>query len=433
MSEENLEQVNKIKSALSLYLERHKESSVSPINLGGTIQAAVENPWSDDSIKIFISSEVEPVVHILNKVRLPERFSAIYHINEKKMEFIYTAYPLPKKHTHVKNREFTFNFQGKSYPCKFSTSSDELLIIAEYSRPVSDSTTSHRNLQSFNTYARNKSNTSLNSSTPLGEPLSFWVGNVDWNNENDEENIVTLAENLTFFMSYLDRASPFIVVHPPKVPEEIARAIRERSVKEQFPTVISGRPMDDILLQFWRGCITGSQFSRFINAYRVLEYSAFFMVEEKIRSSIRKSLLSPDALSDVDKIIDKISAGFGSDKLQDSQKIEVLFRECVSLSRLWSEVLHHNNSFTSETRFDGGFCAQSLIKSGWTQSDFEQNGHVVVPQLLKKVRNALSHGKDQATATCITPTHHNMLRLKPWADLARTAAEEVMIYKRYTI
>lgn len=432
MAEQSEPPLVEVTVALKPFLERHQESSVSTIDLlPDRKQTIVENPWSDESLILLVATDDQELISCLNNVMLPERFSAIYHIDTEEIEFIYTAYPVRQELVHTKDRQFSFTYDGKTFECAFKRSSDRLLTIADASRPTAESATGHRNLQSFNTYVRRQRAPQPNivSSTPIGEPISFWVGKVKF----DEEEIVTLARHINFYMSYFDRVTPFIIIHPPKTPDELTALRKERISKEYFPSSIAARKVDEILLQFWNACTSGDSFARFLNAYRILEYCAYFFIEEKQRNAIRRALAAPDALEDLDRIVDKISTTIGLDKLQDHSKIEALFKEYVSPSKLWEEISIYQNTFASESTFDGGFSAPALTKIGWTLSDFETPGLVTVPQALRKVRNALSHGKDQATALCITPTPHNMLRLRPWAELARTAAEEVMIYKKYTV
>ncbi|MBL1256848.1 hypothetical protein [Methylocystis sp. Sn-Cys] len=418
-----------LKSKLKPFLDRHADSKVSTAKLATQEHVIIENPWSDESVIILLKDESDDIVGILNRIILPQRFSALYHIEDKRLELIYTAYPLKSQVAQSASRSFKFNFGDKEYVCEFKTSSNSLLEIAGASRPFGESTTQHRNLQSFNTYSRTRKDMQIATSTPLGEPISFWINDIEW----DEDYVVQMAMHLNFYMLYFDRSSPFILIHPPKATDSIASSFKRREPTESFPSVISGRKMDDILLQFWHGCISGNSFTKFLNAYRILEYSSFFYMEERLRSSIRKALASPDAFGNLDRVVDKISSTIGADRLKDSQRLSMLCKECLCMDRLWGEIENNKDVFSSDCVFDGGFTSPRLVNNGWKRSDFETNGIDTVAQALRNVRNALSHGKDQATALCITPTHHNMLRLRPWSELARTVAEDVMVYKKYMV
>lgn len=415
---------------LKPFLNRHsQETKISEAEISEQKKFFVENPWVDESVMIILDCNNQKTFDVLNRVILPERLSAIYHTETKCIEFIYTAYKLRSGYEHVSNRRFKFKYKGNELDCWFGKSSDDLLEIAGATRPVTESTTGHRNLQSFATYVKIKMQPGEISSTPIGEPISFFVKEIEW----DEEFAVDLARNLTFYMLYLDRVSPFIIVHPPRTPNDLREIRPERESPQAFPSIVTGRAIDDILLQFYEGCIIGGSFTRFLNAYRIIEYASLFYVEEQNRNAIRRALAAPDALSDLDRIIDKISSSLTLEKGRETNRIGLIIKACVGVPRLCSEMNYHKAAFSVKTAFDGGFSVTPLMQTELTEDNFPQVMFDNVTHALKNVRNALSHGRDQATALCITPSHHNMLRLRPWADLARTVAEEVMVYKKYAI
>lgn len=55
-----------------------------------------------------------------------------------------------------------------------------------------------------------------------------------------------------------------------------------------------------------------------------------------------------------------------------------------------------------------------------------------VSDAFRKIRNALSHGKDQETTGVIRPTPKNVNLFQPWVHLISAAAGEVVLYKDVT-
>src|SRR5688572_30313825 len=85
----------------------------------------VEKPWGDASLRLRFSQHAEAIVRVLNQLRLPPLFSAMWHQNTHDLEFIYS----PVK-ARVHGRKFQFQYSGKTYGCRFDNCSDRLLTLA---------------------------------------------------------------------------------------------------------------------------------------------------------------------------------------------------------------------------------------------------------------------------------------------------------------
>ena len=73
----------------------------------------------------------------------------------------------------------------------------------------------------------------------------------------------------------------------------------------------------------------------------------------------------------------------------------------------------------------------ALVTTSDNETTFCGNGMIKLCHALRKLRNTLSHGKDQETAGVITPTARNFYLLAPWIHLIATAAGEVMLFKDF--
>jgi hypothetical protein len=61
------------------------------------------------------ATDSDALIDALNNVRLPERYTAIWHGDSETFEVIYTAFPLPLT-ADVASRAFTFKHKGFTYP-----------------------------------------------------------------------------------------------------------------------------------------------------------------------------------------------------------------------------------------------------------------------------------------------------------------------------
>jgi len=160
---------------------------------------AVKSPWGDTSIEIVLPSkakDLNALIEALNNVVLPERFTALWHVDTQKLEFIYTTYP-----THEADRSFVFKHRGSTYECTFGDSSNRLLLIAEAYYGVGPTSTDYRNLDTFSDYALSKKGRTGYERIPNARPLSFWINGLKkW----DTDKMLDLALHLNFYMSYYD-------------------------------------------------------------------------------------------------------------------------------------------------------------------------------------------------------------------------------------
>ncbi len=137
--------------------------------------SSILTPWGDDSLQILIPADPHdsaPLIDSLNKVILPKRLSALFELEARRLEVIWTALKIPPSLEEISKREFTFCFHGKEHKCYFSESSSHLLNIARRAVPIGQSNTNFRNLNSFSRYALE-----LDGATRdrlFGKPKSFY-------------------------------------------------------------------------------------------------------------------------------------------------------------------------------------------------------------------------------------------------------------------
>ena len=155
-----------------------------------------------------------------------------------------------------------------------------------------------------------------------------------------------------------------------------------------------------------------------------------YYLDKNAKSEIRKLLIKPDSLDNVDGTIGEVVGILtGTKQIHDSQKIETFVRETLDYKIIWNEVEKNIDIFSQQTVFEGGYKADSLISRRCTEESFQSNGITTLMGRLRDIRNALSHGKDQRSGCVISPTFHNQKLIKPWAYLTFIISQEIMIYK----
>jgi hypothetical protein len=389
----------------------------------------IKSPWGDSTIDIRIPENYDTLFDTLNNVLLPERFAAIWHVDTKSFEIIYTAFPLRGHQEDVAKRAFTFSFEGDEYECQYGKSSDRLLTIAEYYVWRGMSSSNHRNLQSFQYFVEAKKGS--DDAFPFPEdsiPTSLWIRNLEW----DQEKAVELAMHLNFYMSYFDTRSPTINIFPPKE-EKSKRKEAERYIAGYFPAKIVGRQMNANLLHYWSQSNSGDPFRRFLYAYQIVEYTSFYFVEESAKHALRKALARPHIHHELDGVIVEIMDSLSETKNWEGAKMQKLLKATVDPKIIWKMINENREYFSKPQDFDGGFRLRAVMSEKETEETFCHNWEGDFCKILRDIRNALSHGKEQTMSSVITPTVSNFEKFLPWVAVASLIAGEVMVYRSASI
>lgn len=421
---ENGDRLASISDRLKPFLANNPNSRVVEIE-SPKKAIVIARPWGDSSLSIVIPPNFDALIEQLNNVSLPERFTAIWHKDNKLFEIIYTAYPFSSTEDVV-TRAFTFKHRGKTFECWFGSASERLLSIAENFLPVGAPMVSFfRNLPSFQNYVFAEKNIDGFSKVPNSQPICFWIRGIDWN----DDAVLDLVRHLNFYMAYFDAQSPQIIIQSP-TPEDVTEQAQSRFPTGSFPKSINSNPIDDALLHFWAASIVGDPVRRFLYNYQILEYGAFFFVEDQVKRTIRKYLTAPDAAENVEVVTQQMIGALGESKIAEVQKFENLLRACVDPKVIWRELERNLRHFAAPFVFEGGFTLQPFVKENWTVDDFSVAWLPAFSNALRLIRNALSHGREVKMATVITPTTANFRILQRWIGPIAAAAREVMVYRQ---
>ena len=384
----------------------------------------VGKPWGEEGIEIPFNDEDEELFEALNAIRLPPRFTAIWHEDTQDFEVIHTV--LPKRH-RLLQREFTFRYRDQCYRCRYGSSSSRLTTIARRVRPSGSAPPiDFRNLQLFNRFHHYVENHPESAFTRNGKPTSFWISGIDG---YDDDHIGDLVRNLNFHMSYFDRSSPNILIHEESAdPSEIDAL--DRAEADCFPETVSGQDIHQHLLVLWASANSGDPFLRFIQYYQILEYAGFYHVKDKVRREVERAIVAPDAAARPDKVAQQLLDAIAEDKRPDDQKINAMIDECVDPREMWEILDGSLADFSEEAKLDGGFVLPALVSASTDYEGFASSWNRQFSSALHRVRNALVHARESRQSTMIAPTTANHARLSRWLlPLSETAAR-VMLYSR---
>ncbi|MER9128360.1 hypothetical protein [Mesorhizobium sp. M0768] len=416
---EDAEAIQKLKP----FLDSNPKSEVKKTSLTGEEILAVSNPWGDPAMIIALDDDQDDTIAILNKIIFPERLSAIFHVDSKRLEVLWTAYALSNNNKEVFGRSFEFHYNNKTHKCHFAKASDELIALSAFIKPVGPTENGYRNTLSFINYAF-ALGIDEEPDKRFEVPACFYIEDIDYS----EDRIIEFLNCLNFYMSYYDALTPRVIIHPPQLPKAPSE-VGTRYRYEKFPTVISAHPLDSELLQFWGATENPEPARKFLYAYRIIEHSAFFFVESAPKIAVRKALMMPHALDDISGTADRVLAAVRSSTINEYQRFESVMAKAVDPQILWKFLEVNVEMFSKNETFDGGFEIGPLIAGLQSKDDFMNNGVRNICNSARKIRNALAHGREDKNATVILPTRSNYEKLRPWSNLIVRAAGEIILYE----
>lgn len=400
-------------------------ANFSPLTLRQVVRwkgKTIASPWGDKLIKLSVSWDNEALVAALNAVRLPPRFSAIWHRDTRELEIIFG--PL-RQDDELRSRSFEFNFVEKRYSCGFRDASDRLLLIAQAADLEQEpGLMDPRNLGFLKFYLRTRDREGVAPGFVTDHcPTSFWIEGIEQWNENV---VVDLAQHLNFYMRYFDRQSPLIVIH-----EDLpAQTLKEKSVRyphSVFPTDIAAQLLDPFLLGLWESSVRGNPRLRFLYSYQIMEYAAFYHASDVMQQTVRRAILSRHTHLNPARAVSQILDAIASSNQHENEKMKEVVRQSVDPGVIWRELQPHVDFFSKSIQFDGGVTLDPLIMTRWNEEDFARAWHPKFVDQVRKIRNALVHGRQQQMSNVIAPTRANDDRLRPWLAPLSVAAEQVIL------
>jgi hypothetical protein len=228
-------------------------------------------------------------------------------------------------------------------------------------------------------------------------------------------------------MRYFDRRCARIVIHAEPPPESRAPA---RYPLERFPDKIVGRTLDPYLLGLWEAITRASDpFRAYIYSYQMLEYAAFYYLSEGLTQTVKRIPSAPEFSLQPEQSTRQILDALADFRSTDEEKIAVVVKQVSDPTALWREIQSNIDAFSVENSFEGEFSLPPLVKREWTIEDFRVSWHPNLTHSLRKLRNALVHGRESRTSKVVLPTRANYARVQPWRELLCTIAVQTIPYE----
>lgn len=423
--------LDKVTQDLEAFLRINPDAKIQ-LSEGELQIPVIVGPWGDPSVVITIPDDnghYTALVESLNALLLPSRLSALYHVDTKLLEIIFTARALPSGLKELDGRKFNFFFSGVQYECYFGNSSDRLLSIARHSLYPQTSATRFRNLRSFSDYIhRPKGDEEIGKRVraQFDKPLSFFVEGLEW----DEENSLDILRHISFYLRYYDSISPWILIHPPD--DSMSVAPKERYIHGDFPSSISSRSLNPTLLSFWIAAADAAPENKFLYCYRIIEFVASTYLKQDKLTQVRKILSNPALSSDLERSIDSLVGLIREERPDNVNRFKSVVCELTRNEVIWPEICANPQAFTQSVEFDGGFDLPKLVDDVDDVSRLGPPALGSMALMFRNIRNALAHGGEEQAGKVILPTARNIKLLQPWVHLIVAVAGEVVLHENHT-
>jgi hypothetical protein len=141
---------------------------------------------------------------------------------------------------------------------------------------------------------------------------------------------------------------------------------------------------------------------------------------------------NPSIGENVAEAIAEILSAFDGARADDVPRFNSLIINAVDPQIVWREIENNKEIFCERVVFDGGFTLAPITSKEESKKVFANGGLLKFANAIRLIRNVLVHGRDQSTATAITPTPRNMKYLSAWVNVIAAAAGEVVVYGHNT-
>jgi len=183
-------------------------------------------------------------------------------------------------------------------------------------------------------------------------------------------------------------------------------------------------------MSFWLAAGSGDASRRFLYYFRIIEYVAFYHLDAQARTKMARLLSIPNPSGNAGFLTEKATEIIReATKPDDYARFKATILDLVMPHHIEREAAVNAEYFAAEQVFDGGFKLKPYF-SDVKNPTIGPHGLDTFVTMLRDIRNALSHGRDQKSGQVILPTSANFNTLKPWVDLIATAAAEVVLYEK---
>lgn len=398
----------------------------------------IENSWCDRTFMLRFPKDQD--FSAIGDIELPIEFSAIYHKAAQKLEFIFA--PLPETDVFL-NRKASFYYKGHSYKTEFTEPSETLILLAKGFKEVeSRSDSLHRNLREFRDYYQDEQTEQTKSYYKDKKPYCFFIsGNI----KKIKDELVEFCKHLNVYLKFFDRKSPTVHIIDTEQLMEDEFKMPCKTEDSDYPDTIAMSSIDPVAVDLLQVAMeTGSSRLKYIFYYQILEYFAYYYLDEELKRKFTNLLKNPDILNNpgnYSKIIIEELKDF-TNNTSDRQKLTKLVSDYLIVEDIKSEITNNAKFFVKDVEFDGGFTMQALIKDEniFDQLEFvpketkdkkkekerkKQELIASISDRIERIRNVLVHIRESRENKVIYPTKKNHQKLLPYLYLMRRISEVI--------
>ncbi|AHM62819.1 hypothetical protein D770_22870 [Flammeovirgaceae bacterium 311] len=404
----------------------------------------ITNLWNESTFMCRFQKDSD--FELLKEIELPLELSAIYHKSEQMLEFIFA--PL-KDTSSFLSRTTRFYYKGLELTTKYDEPSDALKLLAMGFRETdSPSESGYRNLKVFRDFYRlDLHNSQMKTYFSDKKPYSFFIEGDFKKIKND---FIPLCKHVNVYSRFFDRKSPIIQIHNIEPKSEVSK-LPCHSNDNEFPSVISASSIDPIALDLLQVAQeSGSSRLRYLFYYQVLEYFAYYYLDEELKRKLTNLLKSPDILHNSAiysrTIIEELKDY--SNNTTDKQKLTKLVLDYLTVDDILLELKCNIKYFSNDLEFDGNFKLSAIISDEKTLDKLAREGKETkekkkerdklkidlinsIADRIEKIRNVLVHIRESRENKVILPTRANNRKLIPYMYLIRRVSETISM--RYQI
>lgn len=404
----------------------------------------LEHLWSDDTFMLRYAKGTD--FNEIIDIELPNELCAIFHKTSQTLELIYA--PLPEKLTHL-NRKTSFFYKGVEFKTEFKEPSPQLVFIAKGFKELDVAGESnHRNLRQFRDYYRDDQQTSqMKVYFKDKKPYSYFITG-DFKKIKNE--FIPFCKHINIYIRFFDRKAPIISIVniEPKIEDYKVPCKTNDGI---YPETIATNEIDQVALDLLSiANETGNPRLKYLFHYQVLEYFAYYYLDEELKRKFSNLLKSPDILhnySNYSKIIIEELKDY-TNNTTDKQKLTKLISDYLTVDDVQNEIKCNLKYFSNDIEFDGHFKLPALITddkifdkiySGAKETKDKKREKDRLKQELinsiadriERIRNVLVHIRESRENKVIYPTRNNNRKLLPYLYLVRRMSE--IIAMKYNV
>lgn len=408
-------------------LKKLKENNPSIEIVEETEHININKMWDDRSFMCRLEKQRD--FSLFAYTKFPKELSAIFHTNSSSLEVIYQ--PL-KKDNVIIERDFTFYYKGKKFHAFFKEPTELFQIIANGFSRLTDSDTYYRNLDMFCDFYRMGKDNFPKYIQKFFEnriPINFFI---EGDFSEIEKDFISFAKYINFYMNYFDRKTPLLIIHEKEQIEQYELPCNYAKNKN-FPKIIPFSNINPVLMDlFYIADKTANIRQKFIFYFQVLEYCAYYYLNDDLQRKIENIIKTPDLLNNPNKysplLIEEFKNYFTQNN--DSMRLEKLLKDFCSWDNIRNEIECNKEYFSKELEFDGGLKIKALISEKDTfDSELSEPKDIIkyIKDNVEKIRNVLVHIRESRENKVILPTNRNNGLLIPYLYLVQRLAEEIAI------